>query len=174
MVTLTSTVATLTDMDKEMAKQQATQQCGGNANDQQCMAERTSKLEQSILQQRVAEQNSSDKAVKGRRLTVTVVDDSGKEKTVMIPDGQQFKMGNPPMSSRLPSMAGVMSTLFTTLWTGVLLLAWVYSVISTYRTLIEAGYVMPAYIATGVAVLIPYSGFFIMIGFFFAKSYISA
>jgi hypothetical protein len=172
MITLDSTTATLTDSDKEMAKQQAIQQCGGNAHDQRCIDERTGKIEQSLLQTRVSEQNATDKVIKGRRLTMTLVDDTGKERTVQVPDGQEFKLGNPPPTPiTMGSITSFLVSLVPTLWSALLLFGWVFSVIATYRTLIQAGYQLGAYAGTVAAVLIPYSGFAIMLGFFAIKSY---
>ena len=175
-VTLNTQAAELTPEDKSEATRQAMQQCGGG-NDQKCIAERTDKFEQSLLQKRIAEQSATDKTVKGRRLTVTVIDDSGKEQTLQIPDGQEFKLGNPPSGAATAStfsLASVLASAGGIAVTAIFLFLWVFSVIATYRTLLDAGYRVPVYIGTAIAILIPYSGYFIMLAYFFFVTYWSS
>ena len=171
MVTLTATKAELTDSDKGEARKNAIEQCGGNANDQQCIDERTAKIEQSMLQTKLAEQNATDKTVKGRRLTVTVVGDDGTEQTLQIPDGQEFKLGNPPLSSKLSGIT-IASTL-AFLWTPLLLFVWVFSVVMTYKVFVQEGYQFAGYFATAVSVFLPYSGYLLILGLYLVKAYMN-
>lgn len=158
----------LTDGDKEEAKRFALEQCGGG-NDTKCVTQRSASYEATLLQKRVAEQNSSKDIIKGRRLTVTFVDENGVEKTIQVPDGQKLKIGSPPVSVDTGDLLGKVRTIVTTvLMTGL----WVFSVIVTYRTFIAAGWMYSGYAATAVAVLIPYSGLLITpIGFAIINSY---
>lgn len=176
-VTLNTTAAELTPEDKDLAMKKAIEQCNG-ANDQACLAERSGKFEQSLLQQKIAEQNATDKTVKGRRLTVTVIDDYGKEQTLQIPDGQEFKVGNPPAGAATAStgfsVASAAIQIGGILLGAILLFLWVFSVVATYRTLLDAGYRVPVYIGTATAILIPYSGYLIMLVYFFAVTYLSS
>jgi hypothetical protein len=176
-VTLNTNAAELTQEDKDLALKQAIEQCNG-ANDQACLAERSGKFEQSLLQQRVAEQNATDKTVKGRRLTVTVIDDYGKEQTLQIPDGQEFKLGNPPAGAATAStgvsLASIAAQLASVIFGAILLFLWVFSVVATYRTLLDAGYRVPVYIGTATAILIPYSGYLIMLFYFFFVTYLTS
>jgi hypothetical protein len=177
MVTLNSGTTTLTADDIAKSKQDAIAQCGGNGHDENCINERSAKIQQTLLQQRTAEANASDKTIVGRRLTATIVDDYGNEKTVQVPDGQTFTLGNPPASATASSGGSWVTfflSFFGVLWIAVLICAWVFSVVATYRTLIDAGYRIPAYIGTATAVLIPYSGFFIMFFYYFFMTYWSS
>lgn len=160
-VPLNLTVAELTEEEKAQAKKDALTQCG-SANDQKCIAERTSTFEAAALQRKVAEQNSSKNIVTGRRLTVTYVDGSGVEKTMQIPDGQKLTVGKQPVikTDKLYDTAKtiVVSILMTFLW--------VFSIVVTYRTFIAAGWVNTGYVLTAIAALVPYSGLLITpIGF---------
>jgi len=176
-ITLNSSTTVLSADDIAKSKQDAIAQCGGNGHDEACINERSAKIQQSLLQQRAAEANATDKTIVGRRLTVTVVDDNGNEKTIQVPDGQTFNLGNPPdraTASSSWSWGTFFLSFFGVLWVAVLLGIWVFSVVATYRTLMDAGYRVPAYLGTATAVLIPYSGFVIMLVYYFAMTYWSS
>lgn len=169
-------------------KQEAERQCG-SANDSNCMDVTESKLRQSKMEEKKQQQQSSAFLVKGRRLTVTYVDESGKEKTVIVPEGQEFKLENlskrdkksidnpiakPQFESdwKLPTFTG--TTLEILKVTGIILGVFFYafSIIATYKTFIQAGFTWIGYVATASAVFIPYSGYVIMLIFFAVKEYI--
>jgi hypothetical protein len=158
----------LTVQDREEAKKFALDQCGGGQDDK-CVAQRTASFEATLLQKRVAEQNSSKDIIKGRRLTVTFIDSNGVEKTIQVPDGQKLKIGSPPIAIKPNEVLDKIKTLaITILMTGL----WVFSVVVTYRTFIAAGWVYSGYAATAVSVLIPYSGLLITpIGFMIINNY---
>ena len=119
----------------------------------------------------MAEQNASDKAVKGRRLTVTVVGDDGTEQVLQIPDGQELKIGDPPLSSQFTGVS--ITSILTFLWTPLLLFVWVFSVVITYKLFVQEGYQFAGYFATAAAVLIPYSGYFLVLGLYAFKAYMN-
>ena len=149
----------LTDNEKEDIKKKAIEICG-TASDTKCIQFNQNQLESASLQQKVAEKQSSANIITGRRLTLTFTDDqTGQKKTVAIPDGQKVKFGAPPtytMPSFTPSntILGALG-LFGKV---VLTLLYVFSIAATYRLLILTGHIMVAYILTGIAIVVPYSG----------------
>jgi hypothetical protein len=149
----------LTDSEKEDIKKKAIEICG-TASDTKCIQFNQNQLESASLQQKVAEKQSSANIITGRRLTLTFTDDqTGQKKTVAIPDGQKVKFGAPPtytMPSFTPSntILGALG-LFGKV---VLTLLYVFSIAATYRLLILTGHIMVAYILTGIAIVVPYSG----------------
>jgi hypothetical protein len=172
-VTLNPNVANLTDDDKKDIKDEATKKCQGNANDTACIALQSANLEATLLQTKIAEQNSSANIINGRRLTLDIVDGNGNEQTVMIPDGQEFKAGQPTSGNTVvkpkpvdgEAAPSTMSTILSYLTTGsgylftvLLTILWAFSIVVTYRVLVLAGHVMAAYILTALAIVIPYSG----------------
>lgn len=149
----------LTDSEKEDIKKAATNFCG-SASDDKCIKFQQNQLESSTLQKKVAEQQSSANIITGRRLTLTYTDDqTGQKKTVAIPDGQKVKFGTAPTvqmpdftpSSTILGFLGVASKI-------VMTLLYVFSIGATYRLLIITGHTIVAYVLTGIAIVIPYSG----------------
>jgi hypothetical protein len=178
---------TLSDADEEDIKTEAEKQCGAG-NDSQCLDTMQSKLRRSKLEEKEREKQSSAYLVKGRRLTVTYVDTNGEEKTMIVPEGQEIaldglrELEKPIAPGQLPtfkptwefpSLTG--TALEAVKITGILLgvFFYVFSVIATYRTLIQAGFTWIGYAGTAAAAFIPYSGYLIMLVFFAGKEYMS-
>jgi hypothetical protein len=169
-VTLNPNVANLTDDDKKDIKDEAIKNCQGNANDTACIALQTANLEATVLQTKIAQQNSSANIINGRRLTLDIVDGNGNEQTVMIPDGQEFKSGSAPSSKAVEKPKpktddGKPSATWTFLTSGLgyvvtilLTILWAFSIVVTYRVLMLAGHITAAYVLTALAIFIPYSG----------------
>lgn len=150
---------TLSDSEKADIKKQATEICG-SASDDKCIKFQTNQLESSGLQKKVAEQQSSANIVTGRRLTLTYTDDqTGQKKTVAIPDGQKVKFGTAP-AIKMPDFTPSNTILgfLGVAWKVVLTLLYVFSIGATYRLLILTGHTIVAYVLTGIAIVIPYSG----------------
>ena len=171
------TTVNLTDEDKESAKKWAIEQCGG-AQDEKCVNERKATAESTTLQRKMAEQSSTANIVKGRRLTMTVVDDTGREQTVQVPDGQRLKIGEAPKMV-LPSMSGTVLEVFKIAMIIFGALLYAFSVVVTYRTFVLVGQEYLGYALTAVAVFFPPSGLVIThIGLammnYFGKTNISA
>ena len=154
-----SKAVNITDSEKADIKTQATTICG-SASDNKCIAFQTNQLESALLQKKVAEQQSSANIITGRRLTLTYTDDqTGMQKTVAVPDGQKVKFGTAPTykmpdftpSSTILGGLGVVGKV-------ILTLLYVFSIAATYRMLILTGHVIVAYILTGLAIVVPYSG----------------
>jgi hypothetical protein len=163
----------LTPQEDAEIKRKAQEQCDGGA-DTECMNYTTNNLRQSKLKEKEQQQKSDAYLVKGRRLYVKVRDASGIREFV-IPEGQRVQLGggNGPRITPLPGQSSSRITFSDTLLQvvtalGIILatFAYVFSVVTTYRTFIQAGYVYLGYAATAASVLMPYSGFMIMLIFF--------
>lgn len=177
----------LSNEDEANINSEAEKQCG-SANDSQCLDSTKAKLRQSRLEEKEREKQSSAYLVKGRRLVVNYVDDKGQRRTVVVPEGQELslegireikepvKPGQPPEfkpSWSLPTFTGTTLEILkiVTIILGVFF--YVFSILATYRTFIEAGFKWIGYTATAVSVFFPYSGYVIMLLFFAVKEYMS-
>jgi len=150
---------TLSDSEKADIKTQATNICG-SASDDKCIKFQTNQLESASLQKKVAEQQSSANIITGRRLTLTYTDDqTGQQRTVAIPDGQKVKFGTAP-TVKLPNFtpSGTVLASLSVVSQVVMTLLYVFSIGATYRLLILTGHTIVAYVLTGIAIVIPYSG----------------
>jgi len=153
------------DSEMNTIKQDAVKNCGG-AQDQKCIDYQVNMMQSSLLQQKVAESQSSANIVTGRRLTLTYIDDKNIERQVAIPDGQQVKFGEKPKSSfSVPSISWSMftsvGTTFLYFILAVLGVVHVYAVASTYRTFAEMGLTTAKVVLTAIAAIIPLSGLLI-------------
>jgi hypothetical protein len=154
-----SKAVVVTDSEKEDIKKQAVELCG-SASDNKCIAFQKNQLESNLLQKKVAEQQSSANIITGRRLTLTYTDDqTGQKRTVAIPDGQKVKFGEAP-TYKLPDFSPSSTVLGALGIFGkvILTLLYVFSIGATYRLLILTGHVIVAYVLTGLAIVVPYSG----------------
>jgi hypothetical protein len=164
---------TLTDSEKQDIQKQATELCGGGFSTE-CIENRKAQLQQSKLEEKENQTNSSANLVKGRRLTVNYIDEIGEKRSLVIPEGQRFQLGMPDteLSSvqvelpskpfKMPGLGGTALELFKILSVIVLTFLFAASVALTYKTTLLSGYTRyVAYALTAAAVFIPYSGFFI-------------
>lgn len=160
----------LTPQEDEEINRKAQEQCDGGA-DTNCMNFTINNLRQSKLREKEQQQRSDAYLVKGRRLYVKVRDGSGIREFV-IPEGQRVQLGggNGPRITPLPGQStlniSASNEIVKTLLIILSTFAYVYSVIATYRTFIQAGFVYLGYAATAASVLMPFSGFIIMLVFF--------
>lgn len=76
--------------DEKKIREEAVRTCG-EAN-QQCLEATKARLRQEKLQEKERINMSSANIVKGRRLTVNLVDKDGKRKTMIVPDGQTLTL----------------------------------------------------------------------------------
>jgi hypothetical protein len=163
--------ATLDAKDSDEIQRQAVQICG-SATDQKCIGVQTENLKASKLQEKALQNGSGVDAVRGRRLTVEFIDDLGKTKKMVIPDGQSLSMsssgGPAPVGGAGGSInaSSILSQVYTIVGAIALTFLYVINILSTYRTLTQGGYGTLAYIGTTMAVLIPYSGFVLQFGLF--------
>ena len=152
----TSTVA-LTDSEKAGIATKAVEICG-SASDDKCITFQKNQLESNTIQEKVATAQSSANVVTGRRLTLTYTDTAtGQQKTVAVPDGQAVKFGSPP-TMEMPTMSGSALSVLSTAGTVVGITLYVFSIAITYRMLVLGGHLIAAYILTGIAIVVPYSG----------------
>lgn len=160
----------LTSQEDGEIKRKAQEQCDGGA-DAECMTFTTNNLRQSKLKEKEQQQRSDAFLVKGRRLYVKVRDARGVREFV-IPEGQRVQLGGEggPRITPLPNQTTInintTGEVIKTLLIIVGAFTYVYSVVATYRTFIQAGFVYVGYAATAASVLMPFSGFIIMLVFF--------
>jgi len=186
--------AELTTDEQEEIKAQAEKECSSSGNDTQCINATISRISESKLQEKITAQQQLG-AIKGPRLTVTFVDQRGREQSVIVPKGQTLNFGangpftpkptppSTPVSERITNTiggfvkygGGSMAILFTTLGSILGILLWTFSIGATWRAFKAEGYTKPAYIATAAAILIPYSGFIITPVFYaFLKYFVNS
>lgn len=149
----------LTDAEKTEINKKAIEICG-SASDTKCINFNKNQLESSLLQARVAEKQSSANIITGRRLTLTYTDDNtGRTRTVAIPDGQKVKFGEPP-KYQLPDMtpSGTILGALGLVGKFILTMLWVFSIAVTYHLLILTGHTITAYVLTAISIVVPYSG----------------
>ena len=164
--------------ERDDIKDIAEKQCG-SSNDMRCIDSTVAKLEASALEEKRRLGQSSANAIKGRRLTVKLTDPDGMQRTFVVPDGQAFKLpaGQKVKASEddsgyeFPTLGDTAMQALKIVGTIIATFAYVFSVVATYRTLIQAGYKYLGYAATAAAVFFPYSGFFIMLAFFAVTTY---
>ena len=163
----------ITSLEEKKIREQAATACGGV--DQDCIRKTESTLRQQALAEKQKQANSSATAIKGRRLTVNIIDEDGKRRRVIIPDGQKFKLDNITVNDpkkgplQMPSSQYFQnqfkllgSLIFSTL-------VYVFSVAATYTLFMQNASVI-AIPATAVAVFIPYSGYVLIFLYFMFNS----
>jgi hypothetical protein len=149
----------LSDAEKTEINKKAIEICG-SASDTKCINFNKNQLESNILQGKVAEKQSSANIITGRRLTLTYTDDqTGRTRTVAIPDGQKVKFGEPPKYT-MPDITPSSTILGALGLAGkfVLTMLWVFSIAVTYHLLILTGHTITAYVLTAISIVVPYSG----------------
>jgi hypothetical protein len=126
-------------------------------------------------------ENNPGNIIKGRRLRVTYKDENDKVQTAEVPEGQYFKLGkeaiaeeSKPISLDIPKISvGEMALAgLTNAAIFVATLIYAYSIFTTWNSFNSDEYTWQKYVATAVSILIPYSGFAIIIGFFGIKTYL--
>ena len=80
----------LDTQDEKEIREEAVRQCG-EAN-QVCINAKKAQLRQERLHEKEKIGNSSANTIKGRRLTLNLVDANGKRRTVVVPDGQKIEL----------------------------------------------------------------------------------
>lgn len=160
-------------LEEKAIREQAASQCGGV--DQDCIRQTESRLRQDALAAKQQQANSTATAIKGRRLTVNIIDENGNRKRIVVPDGQKFTLDNVTVNDpkkgkvQVPSMDYVQNQLILL---GSLILGaivYVFSVAATYTIFMQNLEVI-AIPATVVAVFIPYSGYVMIFMYFMFTS----
>jgi hypothetical protein len=168
----------LSDAEKEDAKAKAVQACGGT-NDQTCIEMKTQEFARMRLDEKEKEQNTPASIVKGRRATIKFVGSDGRERTAVIPEGQPIDLEpKPAQAFDMASVKGfdwgsVGGTAAKTVLGILGTMAYVGSVLLTWKEFPRYGMYTLTWIMTGIAVLIPYSGFALSLGSMFFSAYSS-
>ena len=158
----------LEDDEKQEINDTVAEMCG--PNDQTCMEVKREELTKAKLAEKEAAKTSSTaQVIKGRRLTVKYRDDSGQEKTMVVPEGQQFQLGNlgkgkpdgpkEPQELIPPAWKQIFESWWGILGSAVLAFLYVSSIIITWMTFVKYGSKMVAGGMVAISVFIPYSGF---------------
>lgn len=182
---------TLNDEDKKTIERQAKEQCGGGA-DQTCVANVKQTLARQRLQAKETENVASTaNIIKGRRLTVKVVDEKGKQSEFVIPEGQSFKpdvtvaaaKGIPakktaavPLKEKssfsIPTLTGTLLTVAIIGGIMIATFAYVFNIMITYRTFLDSRYNKAMIAAmTALSALVPGSGYLIVFLYNFVPEY---
>lgn len=168
-----------TDLTKEETRTiraQAEKACGGP--DQSCVEAKMAELSQIALNAKSSASNSSANVIKGRRLTVNVLDDNGKRRRMVVPDGHDFKIdGLSPTDPRKPDQAVPDFNYFKGQFiefsaTAVLTFVWVFGIVATFALFARAGFGYIAWALAGVAFLLPGSGYVMIFLYFVLKSFV--
>lgn len=179
----------LDNRDQKRIREEAVAGCGGEA-DQACLERTKLKLSEERLREKENE-DLSKSVIKGDRLTLNVIDDNGKRRKLVTPAGQKLKLENivGGKDTGLGSMfTGDSIQTYTLTLVGVVLSTffWVFSVVAVYTVFMRqynpanpaTDYLrIVAYVATGFALLIPGSGYVIILLAFgipaFVKEYVA-
>lgn len=78
--------------DEKTIRAAAVKQCG--EADQRCLSTVKDRLQREKLQEKERQNVSTADIVKGRRLTLNIVDKDGKRRTMIAPDGQKLTLDN--------------------------------------------------------------------------------
>ena len=82
----------LETQDEKKIREQAVAACG--ESNQRCMETTRARLRQEKLQEKERQSKANSEIVKGRRLTLNIVDKDGKRRTLIAPDGQKLTVDN--------------------------------------------------------------------------------
>jgi hypothetical protein len=169
----------LTTSEERKIRRQATESCGGV--DQQCIQTTESRLRQDALAAKQRQNNLNQAAIKGKRLTVTVLEVGANGQTtrrkIVIPEGQKFDLQNvsvtdPRKPMELPPFEYYRNQLFMA--GGVALAAglWAFSILATYTVFSrpETGIGLFAIIPTVIAFFVPYSGYAMIFLYYMFRS----
>jgi hypothetical protein len=156
----------LSDDEKRDIKSTAEQMCG--PTDQVCLEIKIQELADAALKKKESTRTASTtEVIKGRKLKVTYQDASGGTRTAVIPEGQQFQVGNlgkaqiiePPVITETPDWMKVLSSGWGVFGLTVMTFLWASSIILTWMTFVRYGSKLLAAGMVAIAVFIPYSGF---------------
>jgi hypothetical protein len=164
----------ITNLEEKKIREQASRTCGGV--DQDCITKTEAKLRQEALAAKQQASNTSATAIKGRRLTVNIIDENGKRRRIIVPDGQKFKLDNVSVNDpkkgplQVPSMEYIQNQ-FKLLGSLILsTVVYVFSVAATYTLFMQQSGPLVGIPATVVAVFVPYSGYVIIFLYFMFRS----
>lgn len=152
-------------------EKQAQEQCGGGA-DTACVQAAKAELLRAKHEEKANTDNSSANIIAGRALTVNYMDENGRIKRMIIPDGQKLKLDDVEFTNRQGQSQGVDWSEYQTMvannlgiavWTAV----FVFSVAASWRAFRIYGNIAVAIGITVLAVILPIAGAPAYIGIFF-------
>lgn len=169
----------LTIEEQNKIQRQAQDACNGGL-DKACVERQTQELTVAAIKEKENAANTTRDIVKGRRLTVTIRDEFGKEKTLMYPEGQRFALGKPDANAprelanatmvpdldksswQFPTITGTMGEAIKIGGIAVGSFLYVFSVVSTWMSFGNRGYsgIFVALVMI-TSIVIPFSGFLI-------------
>jgi len=170
--------------DEKRIREDAVRACGGEA-DQKCIEAMRLKLSQQTLQEK--ERTDLGKGVmKGDRLTVNIIDEKGKRRTLITPAGQKFKLENVTGSKRdevtaLPTLEQTQQRIIILISTIASMFVWVFSIVASYAVFMREynpanpktdAYRIIAYVTGAIAAIFPGSGIVILMLWFGFQSFI--
>lgn len=166
---------TLTKSDQQQIREKAEEACGGAA-DQNCVNLRIQQFTQEALQAKANDEitEASSEIIKGKRLTVNLRNDKGEMVRKVVAENGKFELegvtGNP--TDTLPSSEDVQRHFAQ--YTGITLttFVWVFGVVATYTLFNSMGWTYAAPVLAFIALIIPNSGYFMIIFFFVGKSFV--
>lgn len=161
----------ITTLEEKKIKEQAAVSCGGV--DQECIKSTEARLRQDALAAKQRDASSAANVIKGPRLTVNIIDEQGKRKRIVIPEGQKFTMDNVSVNDprkgplQLPSSDYIQNQFKLAGSLVLSTLIYVFSVAATYTLFMKTrANVAVAVPATAIAVFIPYSGYVLIFLYF--------
>jgi len=177
----------LDSRDQTRIREDAVAGCGGEA-DQACLERIKIKLSEERLREKENE-NLSKSVIKGDRLTLNVID-NGKRRKIVTPAGQKLKLENIVGSKNAQAITDIVNgdsiQKYTLMLVGVIISTffWEFSVVAVYTIFMRQYDVtgkdyfrIIAYAASGFALLVPGSGYVIILLAFgipaFVKEYIT-
>jgi hypothetical protein len=167
----------LTKGDEKKIREAAEKACGGP--DQACMEVQMGKMRQQALVAKSTLANSSANVVKGRRLTVNVLDDEGNRRRMVIPDGHNFELdGLSPTDPRKPDQAIPSLDYFKGQFLefsgiAIVTFVWVFGIVATYALFARAGFGYIAGVLAFIAFILPGSGYVMIFLYFILNSFVN-
>lgn len=166
----------LTSRDERKIREAAAKQCGGN--DQECITAKEAQLRQETLATKTRQANSSANVIKGRRLTVNIIDENGNRRRIIVPDGQKFKMSkitvnDPRKEFEVPTMEYLQKQ-FKMLGTLTLeTFVYVFGIVLTFTVFsieLTPLFAIPLVV---ISVFIPFSGYIMVFGFYMFRTFVN-
>ena len=173
----------LSATDQRNIRNEAVKACGGEA-DQRCIEATTLQLQQDTLKQKELQEVTKN-VIKGRRLTVNILKD-GKVKQLVAPDGQKLQLKDVEggVTSEDKLALPTVDVMYTRGWEiaaaifaaflYVFGIAAVYAIfMRQYEITGKDSFRMLSYGLTAVSIVLPYSGYFIILAYFGFKSFVA-
>lgn len=160
--------------DIERIRDQASKSCGGV--DQECINATEARLRQEKLAEKERSANTSAGVIKGRRLTVTVVDENGRRRKLVVPDGQKIKLDNVSITdprkgkAQLPSFKYFQKQMYIFASVVLATLVYVFSIVATYTIFAPRMGLPVAIPLTVVSFMVPYSGYVMIFLYYMSVS----